>query len=100
MSFLLEETDEDLAVISDRLGISQTMNKDDLETKNLQKEIDKSRAAEIKLELESQSETSKVSTSNQAAQVHGPSSSASKKTESASLSLLKLHVSPTPKIVN
>ena len=40
MSFLLEETDEDLAVISDRLGISQVMSRDDLEAKNLQKEID------------------------------------------------------------
>ena len=35
---------------------------------------------------------------NQAAQ--GPSSDSSKKTESAPLSLLKLCVSPTPKIVN
>ena len=41
MSFLLDETDEDLAVISDRLGISQAMSRDDLEAKNLQKEIDK-----------------------------------------------------------
>ena len=30
MSFLLEETDEDLAVISDRLGISQAISRDDL----------------------------------------------------------------------
>ena len=98
MSFLLDETDKDLAVISDRLGISQVMSRYDLEAKNLQKEIDKLRAAELKLELESQSETSGVSTLNQAAQ--GPSSSALKKTESVPLSLLKLHVSPTPKIVN
>ena len=41
MSFLLEETEEDLAVISDKLGISQAMSRDDLEAKNLQKEIDK-----------------------------------------------------------
>ena len=42
MSFLLEETDTDLAVISDRLGISQAMSRDDLEAKNLRKERDKS----------------------------------------------------------
>ena len=94
MSFLLEETDEDLAVISDRLGISPVMSRDDLEARNLQKEIDKSQAAE--LELESGKEIKKGSTetgiSNKAAQ--GPSSSASKKTESALLSLLKLHISP------
>ena len=42
MSCLLEETDEDLAVISDRLGISKAMSRDDLEAKNLQKEIDRS----------------------------------------------------------
>ena len=98
MSFLLEETEEDLAAISDRLGISQAMNKDGLVAKNLQKEIGKSRAAELK--LESESESSKVGSSNQAAHIHGPSSSASKKTESAPLSPLKLRVSPTPKIVN
>ena len=98
MSFLLEEKDEDLAVISDRLGISQAMSRDDLEANRLQKEIDRSRETEVKLELGSQLESSQVGTSNQAAQ--GPSSSTSKKTESALLSLLKLHVSPTPKIVN
>ena len=42
MSFLPEETDEDLAVISDRLGIRQVMSIDDLEAKNLQKDIEKS----------------------------------------------------------
>ena len=41
MSFLLEETEEDLAVISDQLGISQAMSRDDLEAKNLQKDIEK-----------------------------------------------------------
>ena len=100
MSFLLEETDEDLAVISDRLGISQAMSRDDLEAKNLQKDIDRSRETELKLELGSQPESSQVCTSNQAAQVHGPSRSALKKTESTPLSLLKLRISPTPKIVN
>ena len=100
MSFLLEEKDEDLAVISDRLGISQAMSREDLEANKLQKEIDRSRETELKLELGSQLESSQVCTSNQAAQVHGPSSSTSKKTESALLSLLKLRISPTPKIVN
>ena len=37
MYCLLEETDEDLAVISNRLGISQAMSRDDLEARNLQK---------------------------------------------------------------
>ena len=99
MSFLLEEKDEDLAVISDRLGISQAMSRDELEARNLQKEIDKSQAAELELELEK--EIKKGTTeivSNQTAQ--GPSSTAARKTESALLSLLKLHISPTPKIVN
>ena len=100
MSFLLEETDEDLAVISDRLGISQAMSRDDLEAKKLKKEVDRSREAKLKLELDSESESSKEGYSNQAAQVHGPSSNAAKKREYTALSLLKLHVSPTPKIVN
>ena len=50
LSFLLEEKDEDLAVINDRLGISQAMSRDDLEAHNLQKEIVKSQAAELDLE--------------------------------------------------
>ena len=100
MSFILEETDEDLAVISDGLGISQVMSRDDLEAKNLQKEIDKSWAVELKLELDTESESSAAGSSDQAAQVHGPFSSTSKKTESTPLSLLKLWVSPTPNIVN
>ena len=94
--FYLKKTDEDLAVISDRLGISQVMSREDLEANNLQKDIDRSREAEFK--LGSESENSQVSTLNQAAQ--GPSRDTSKKTESAPLSLLKLHISPTPKIVN
>ena len=99
MSFLLEEKDEDLAVIRDRLGISQVMSRDELEARNLQKEIDKSQAAELELELEK--EIKKGTTEivlNQTAQ--GPTSTAAKKTESAPLSLLKLRISPTPKIVN
>ena len=31
LSFLLEETDEDLAIVNDRLGISQEMSREDLE---------------------------------------------------------------------
>ena len=52
LSFLLEETDEDLAVISDRLGISQVMSREDLEANKLQKEIQKSQVAELELEKE------------------------------------------------
>ena len=88
LSFLLEETDEDLAVISDRLGISQVMSREDLEANRLQKDIDRSWEAELK--LGSQLENSQVCNLNQAAQVHGPTRDASKKTESAPLSLLKL----------
>ena len=89
LSFLLEEKDEDLAVINDRLGISQAMSRDDLEAQNLQKEIVKAQVVELELE--------KKFILDQAAQ--GPAIDA-KKTESAPLSLLKLRVSPTPKIVN
>ena len=89
LSFLLEEKDEDLAAINDRLGISQAMSRDDLEAHNLQKEIVKSQAAELDLE--------KRIVLNQAAK--GPSKDV-KKAESTPLSLLKLRVSPTPKIVN
>ena len=88
LSFLLEETEEDLAVISDRLGISQVMSREDLEANRLQKDIDKSWEAELK--QGSQLENSQVCNSNQAAQVHGPTRDASKKTKSAPLSLLKL----------
>ena len=88
--FLLEETDEDLAVISDRLGISQSMSRDDLEANKLQKDIDRLREAEFK--LGSESESSQACTLNQAAQ--GPSRDASKKTDSALLSLLKLCIPP------
>ena len=97
LSFLLEEKDEDLEVISDRLGISQAMSREDLEANNLQKEIVKSQAAELELDKEIKRGTNEI-VLNQAAQ--GPSKDTSKKTESAPLSLLKLHVSPTPKIVN
>ena len=90
LSFLLEEKYEDLAVVNDRLGISQVMSREDLKAHNLQKEIVKSQAAEVELE--------KGIVLNKAAQ--GPSKDTSKKTESAPLSLLKLRVSPTPKIVN
>ena len=95
--FYLKKKDEDLAVISDRLGISQAMSREDLEANNLQKEIVKSQAAELELEKEIKEGTNEI-VLNQIAQ--GPSSDASKKTESVPLSLLKLRVSPTPKIVN
>ena len=96
LSFLLEETDDDLGIVNDRLGISQAMSREDLEANKLQREINRSREVEQKLELEN----SQVCNLNQAAQVNGPTKNASKKTESAPLSLLKLRVSPTPNIVN
>ena len=94
--FLLEEKDDDLDIVNDRLGISQAMSREDLEANMLQREINRSREVEQKLELENK----KGSNLNQAAQVNGPTKNTSKKTESALLSLLKLRVSPTPNIVN
>ena len=96
LSFLLEEKDDDLGIVNDRLGISQAMSREDLEANTLQREINRSWEAEQKLELEN----NKGSKLNQTAQVNGPIKNASNKTESAPLSLLKLHVSPTPNIVN
>ena len=96
LSFLLEEKDDDLDIVNDRLGISQAMSREDLEANTLQREINRSREAEQKLE----SENNRVCNLNQAAQVNGPTKNASKKTESAPLSLLKLRVSPTSNIVN
>ena len=96
LSFLLEEKDDDLDIVNDRLGISQAMSREDLEANTLQREINRSREVEKKLEFEN----NKGSNLNQAALVNGPTKNASKKTESAPLSLLKLRVSPTPNIVN
>ena len=96
LSFLLEEPDDDLGIVNDRLGISQAMSREDLEAIKLQREINRSREVEQELE----SENNKVCNLSQAAQVNGPTRNASKKTESALLSLLKLRVSPTPNIVN
>ena len=89
LSFLLEEKGEDLAVTNDRLGISQAMSGEDLEANNL--------TAEIELGKETTKGTNEI-VLDQAAQ--GPAIDASKKAESALLSLLKVRVSPTPKIVN
>ena len=97
LSFFLEEKDEDLAVTSDRLGISQVMSREDLEANNLQKDIANSQIAEIELGKEIKKATNGI-VLNQAAQ--GPSKDTLKKAESAPLSLLKVRVSPTPKIVN
>ena len=72
------------------------MSREDLEANKLQKEINRSREIELKLELEN----NQGCNLNQAAQVNGPTKNASKKAESALLSLLKLRVSPTPNIVN
>ena len=97
LSFLLEEKDEELAVTNNRLGISQAMSRDDLDAHNLQKEIAKSQAAELELEKEIKKGRNEI-VLNQAAQ--GPSKDALIKAESTLLSLLKVCVSPTPKIVN
>ena len=52
LSFLLEETDDDLGIVNDRLGISQAMSREDLEANKLQREINRSREVEQKLESE------------------------------------------------
>ena len=84
-SFLLEEKDEYLGVISDRLGISQAMSKEDLEANKLHKNIDRLQKAELNL-----------GSQNQAAQVQGPSRDASKNTESTPFSV-KVASLPHPK---
>ena len=84
LSFLLEEKDEDLAAISDRLGISQAMSREDIEANNLQKDIAKSQVDEIELGKEIKKGTNEI-VLNQAAQ--GPAKDASKKAESALLSV-------------
>ena len=80
LSFLIEEKDEDLAVTSDRLGISQVMSREDLEANNLQ-------TAEIELDRKIKKGTNEI-VLNQAAQ--GPVKDAPKKAESAPYSLLKV----------
>ena len=100
MSFLLEESEEELSGVSNRFGcpdIKNTIDKTDsngqamkgenLEVNNLQ--IDKDKLP-----------TGQASTLKQTALLQSPSSKTARKTESALLSLLKLRVSPSPKIVN
>ena len=94
MSFLLEDSEEENIVSTD--SISQVMKGDKLEANNLQ--IDKLQLAESGQEIKEHS--SETSMSNQAAHLQGPSSNASKKTESTPLPLLKLRIFPSPKIVN
>ena len=93
LSFLLEEKDEDLAAISDRLGISQAMSREDIEANNLQKDIAKSQVDEIELGKEIKKGTNEI-VLNQAAQ--GPAKDASKKAESAPLSVKGVSL-PYPK---
>ena len=74
LSFLLEGKDDDLAITSDRLGISQVMSREDLEANNLQKDIVKLQAAKLELEKEIKKGTNEI-VLNQAAQ--GPFKDAS-----------------------
>ena len=79
------------------------MKGDNVEASNVQIETDKSQLAELELESGSKIKTacsSEASTSNQTAELQDPSSDAMRKTESAPLSLLKLWISLSPKIVN
>ena len=117
MSFLIEESEEEFSVVSSRLGCSenivdsadlnsQAMKGEDLDMCNLQIDklhTEKSQSSELKLELGSEINiacSSEASTLNQAAQLQGPSSNTMRKTESAPLTLLKLHIFPSHKIVN
>ena len=114
MSFLIEESDEELSTASTdlRLGCpdvgkiidSKDSSSEAMKGENL--ETDKSQLPELELESElkvarSSEHSGQVSTSDQTAQLQGSSSNVTQsKTEGAPLPLLKLRVSPTPKIVN
>ena len=85
------------------------MKGENLETNKLQanrSQINKSQSSELELESEvnaahSSEQSSQVSTSDQTIQLQDPSSNMTQsKTEGAPLPLLKLHISPTLKIVN
>ena len=94
---------EKIIVDRDELS-SEAMKGEILETNRLQ--IDKSQLYELESESEvkaaSSSEYShQVSTSDQTAQLQGsPSNVTQSKTKGAPLPLLKLRISPTPKIVD
>ena len=104
MSFLIEESEEELSSV--KLGHpdvenivdsadlnSQAMKGDNLETDKLQSpELKLESGSEINIACSSEC-SGQASTLNQAAQLQGPSSNTTKKTESALLSLLKLHIS-------
>ena len=98
MSFLLEDSEKETIVSTN--PISQAMKGDNLEANNLQIETDKSQLAELESGPEIKEHSSETSILNQAAHHQGPSKNAVRKTESAPFSLLKLYISPTPKIVN
>ena len=123
MLFLIEESEEELSFTSSRLGCpdveknidSKDSNSDAMKGESLEMEksqinklqIDKSQLPELKLDSQSESKgahssecSGQASTSDQAAQLQGPSSNATRKTEGAPLPLLKLRASPAPKIVN
>ena len=93
LSFLLEETDDDLAIVNDRLGISQAMSREDLEANKLQREINRSREVELKLELEN----SQVCNLNQAAQVNGPTKKCIEKDRERTALSVKVVSLPYPK---
>ena len=110
--FSSEVSDKELALASRdiKLGcpdIEKSINKEDLNNEELDRHnldndrdnLDKNRD---KLEtVTSNQYCGQVSTSDQTSQLQGPSHNMTQgKTEGALLPLLKLHVSPTPKIVN
>ena len=124
MSFLIEESDKELSTASTNLRLgcpdiekiidrkdsnSEAMKGESLETNMSQinkPQTDKSQSVELELEAEakvahSSEHSGQVSTLDQTAQLQGSSSNAMQsKTEGTLLPLLKLCVSPTPKIVN
>ena len=114
MSLLSEVSDKELSSASTdlRLGCPdvekyidrENSNSEAMNGKNL--EVNKSQSSELELELEleaapSNEQSVQVSTSDQTTLLQGPSSNVKQnRTEGGSLPLLKLHISPTSKIVN
>ena len=125
MSFLIE-SDKELSTASTNLRLgcpdvekiidSKDLNSEAMKRENLEMnksqinklQTDMSQAPELKLDSESEikvahssEHSGQVSTLDQTTQLQGSSSNAIlRKTEGELLPLLKLHVSPTPKIVN
>ena len=110
----MSDKDKDLSAVSTDLrlgcpGVEKCIYRDDSISEAMKREnleINKLQSSELESESEvkaahSSKHSGQVSTSDQTTQLQGPSSSMTQsKTEGTPLPLLKLHVSPTSKIVN